>query len=81
MSNIYIQDFEFSNLDIDFSLLLSKSSLLDLPTLKGLVKEAITTRDATRNKLAKEQDNTYQDNKSRVKSLTIGNKEVLELYI
>ena len=80
MSNIYIQDFEFSNLDTNFSLL-SKSSLLDLPILKGLVKEAITTRDATRNKLTKEQDNTYQDPKSRVNSLTIGNKEVLELYI
>ena len=47
MSNIYIQDFEFSNLDVDFSLL-SKSSLLDLLTLKRLVKEAITTRNATR---------------------------------
>ena len=53
MSNIYTQDFEFSNLDTNFSLL-SKSSLLDLPTLKGLVKEAITTRDTTRNKLTKE---------------------------
>ena len=58
MSNIYTQDFEFSNLDTNFSLL-SKSSLLDLPTLKELVKEAITTRDAVRNKLTKEQDNTY----------------------
>ena len=77
MSNIYTQDFEFSNLDANFSLL-SKSSLLDLPTLKRLVKEAITTRDATRNKLTKEQDNTYQDSKSRVNSLTIGNKEVPE---
>ena len=77
MSNIYTQDFEFSNLDANFSLL-SKSSLLDLPTLKRLVKEAITTRDATRNKLAKEQDNTYQDSKSRVNSLTIRNKEVPE---
>ena len=80
MSNIYTQDFEFSNLDTNFSLL-SKSSLLDLPTLKGLVKEAITTRNATRNKLTKEQDNTYQDSKSRVNSLTIGNKEVPELRI
>ena len=80
MSNIYIQDFEFSNLDTNFSLL-SKSSLLDLPTLKGLVKEAITTRNAKRNKLIKEQNNTYQDSKSRVNSLTIRNKEVLELRI
>ena len=53
MSNIYIQDFEFSNLNTDFSLL-SKSSLLDLPILKGLVKEAITIRNTTRNKLTKE---------------------------
>ncbi len=53
ISNIYIQDFEFSDLDTDFSLL-SKSSSPDLPTLKGLVKEAITTRDTTRNKLAQE---------------------------
>ena len=77
MSNIYTQDFEFSDLDTNFSLR-SKSSLLDLLTLKGLVKGAITTRDATRNKLAKEQDNTYQDPESRVDSLTIGNKEVPE---
>ena len=77
MSNIYTQDFEFSDPDADFSPR-SKSSLLDLPTLKGLVKGAIATRDATRNKLAKEQDNTYQDPESRVNSLTIGNKEVLE---
>ena len=81
MSNIYIQDFKFSNLDTNFSLLLSKSSLLDLLILKGLVKEAITTRNTTRNKLTKEQDNTYQDPKSRVNSLTIENKKVLELYI
>ena len=78
MSNIYIQDFEFSDLDADFPPPLSKSSSPDLPTLKELVKEAIAARDAARNKLAKEQDNTYQDPESGVDSLTVGNKEVPE---
>ena len=77
MSKIYTQDFEFSDPDADFSPLY-KSSSPDLPTLKELVKEAVATRDAARNKLAKEQDNTYQDPESRVDSLTVGNKEVPE---
>ncbi len=78
MSNIYIQDFEFSDPDADFSLP-SKSSSPDLPTLEGLVKEAIAARDAARNKLAKEQDDTHQDPESGVESSTMGNEEeVLE---